>query len=133
MTGSNRGIGLALVEELVKNGALVYATCRKPSEKLTAAGVHKVIQGVDVTQAAAMETLVAGVDTPLDVIINNAGCVSHAAAALLPRPDGRRRRTARPGCAARSTALSASLLPARFLRGQGARRRHLCSRFVPTR
>jgi NAD(P)-dependent dehydrogenase (short-subunit alcohol dehydrogenase family) len=53
--------------------AIVYATCRKPNADLAAVGVHKVIQGVDVRNDSDMKALVAGVDQPLDILINNAG------------------------------------------------------------
>jgi len=74
VTGSNRGLGLALVQQAAACGATVYATCRRPSEALAAVGGDvRIIEGVDVTKDAAMATLVAGVDAPLDVVINNAG------------------------------------------------------------
>lgn len=73
VTGSTRGLGLALVKELKQAGAIVYATCRKPSDALLAVGVSKVIEGIDVMRDEDMKALVRGVDVPLDVLINNAG------------------------------------------------------------
>ena len=73
ITGSNRGIGLALCIEAVSHGAHVIATCRKPSAELQGAGVAQIIEGIDVTVDASMSKLVAEIDAPVDVVINNAG------------------------------------------------------------
>lgn len=75
VTGGNRGLGLTLVLELVKQGADVVVVCRRTSPELDAAGVSQVVEGVDVADTDAVkgmaETLKAG--KPFDVIINNAG------------------------------------------------------------
>lgn len=72
VTGSNRGVGLAIVKELVLQGAKVIATCR--SEPPAVEGLFKVIQGIDVTKDSDMQKLILGLgDTKLDVLINNAG------------------------------------------------------------
>ena len=73
ITGSNRGIGLALCKEAVEHGAIVVATCRKPSDELKAAGVAQIIQGIDVTNDESMAKLVAEISEPFDIVINNAG------------------------------------------------------------
>jgi len=75
VTGTNRGIGLAIVKELVKCGAEVVATCRKSSSDLNAAGVAQIIEDIDVTSDVSMKKLVNDLDpkSPLDIIINNAG------------------------------------------------------------
>lgn len=74
VTGSNRGIGLALCKELCDAKAEVYATCRSPSKELEALGVKKIIAGIDVTSDSAMKTLVGALgDVKLDVVVNNAG------------------------------------------------------------
>jgi NAD(P)-dependent dehydrogenase (short-subunit alcohol dehydrogenase family) len=70
ITGANRGIGRALVEEALRRGAQkVYAGIRGPwqhSDKRVAPLT------LDVTNAAQIQRAVGQVDT-LDVLINNAG------------------------------------------------------------
>jgi NAD(P)-dependent dehydrogenase (short-subunit alcohol dehydrogenase family) len=70
LTGANRGIGEALVEEALKRGAQrVYAGTRQPlahpDERVTPLTL-------DVTNAAQIQAAVEEVDS-LDVLINNAG------------------------------------------------------------
>jgi NAD(P)-dependent dehydrogenase (short-subunit alcohol dehydrogenase family) len=70
ITGSNRGIGLALVEEALKRGAKrVYAGARNgmrhPDKRVTAVTL-------DVTDASQIQRAAAEIDA-LDVLINNAG------------------------------------------------------------
>jgi NAD(P)-dependent dehydrogenase (short-subunit alcohol dehydrogenase family) len=70
VTGANRGIGQALVEEALKRGARrVYAGTRQPldhsDERVTALAL-------DVTSAAQTQAAVESVES-LDILINNAG------------------------------------------------------------
>src|ERR1700727_2888428 len=70
VTGSNRGIGRALVEEALKRGAKrVYAGARNPIEH-----PDKRVMPVtlDVTNASQIRRAAAEIDT-LDILINNAG------------------------------------------------------------
>src|SRR5580692_8027755 len=70
VTGANRGIGQALVEEALKRGAKrVYAGTRKP---LAHADKRVTPLTLDVTNAAQIQAAVAGIES-LDVLINNAG------------------------------------------------------------
>ena len=48
VTGSNRGIGLALTRELV-NWSQRYATCRKPSKSWRVSNLALIVTDVDVT------------------------------------------------------------------------------------
>eukprot|EP00937_MAST-01D_sp_MAST-1D-sp2_P005920 g5920.t1 len=74
VTGSNRGIGLAIVREAVACGASVVAACRKASPELREAGVEQIVEGVDVTKTSTMAALVTALSgKPVDVLINNAG------------------------------------------------------------
>ena len=70
VTGANRGIGRALIEEAVRRGAArVYAGTRQP---LVAADGRVTPLRLDVTDAAQVERAVAAVES-LDILINNAG------------------------------------------------------------
>jgi len=70
VTGANRGIGRALVEEALKRGAKrVYAGTRQP---LAHSDQRVTPLALDVTSAAQTQRAVDGVES-LDVLINNAG------------------------------------------------------------
>jgi NAD(P)-dependent dehydrogenase (short-subunit alcohol dehydrogenase family) len=70
VTGANRGIGQALVEEALKRGARrVYAGTRQPLAHLDALVTPVTL---DVTNAAQIQRAADEIDT-LDVLINNAG------------------------------------------------------------
>ena len=70
VTGANRGIGQALVEEALKRGAKrVYAGTRQP---LTHSDERVIPVTLDVTNAAQTEGAVERVES-LDILINNAG------------------------------------------------------------
>jgi NAD(P)-dependent dehydrogenase (short-subunit alcohol dehydrogenase family) len=79
ITGSDRGIGLALTREFVSRGWQVIATCRDP-EKATdlesLASEHSTvsIEKLDVSDDAAIDALAAKLkDRPIDALVNNAG------------------------------------------------------------
>lgn len=70
VTGANRGIGQALVEEALQRGAKrVYAGTRQP---LSHADPRVTALALDVTDARQIEDAVRRVDS-LDVVVNNAG------------------------------------------------------------
>jgi NAD(P)-dependent dehydrogenase (short-subunit alcohol dehydrogenase family) len=70
VTGANRGIGQALVEEALKRGAKrVFAGTRQP---FAHADKRVTPLTLDVTNAAQIEAAVARVES-LDILINNAG------------------------------------------------------------
>jgi len=71
--GANRGIGLELSRQLADSGWRVTAACRQRSAELQALDVA-VVDGVDVTDAASLDSLasVLGSDST-DLLINNAG------------------------------------------------------------
>jgi NAD(P)-dependent dehydrogenase (short-subunit alcohol dehydrogenase family) len=72
VTGSNRGIGLALCAALAERGDEVLAACRRSSPELAALDVT-VIDGVDVSEQAAAGRLREAIGTrPLDLVIANA-------------------------------------------------------------
>jgi NAD(P)-dependent dehydrogenase (short-subunit alcohol dehydrogenase family) len=73
ITGSNKGIGLALCHELKSRGHQVVATCRHASAELMQTGVE-VVEGIDVTDSAATDRLRAHLgERPVDLLLNNAG------------------------------------------------------------
>jgi NAD(P)-dependent dehydrogenase (short-subunit alcohol dehydrogenase family) len=70
VTGANRGIGQALVEEALRRGAKrVYAGTRQP---LAHSDARVTPVTLDVTDAAQIQAAVEGVES-LDILINNAG------------------------------------------------------------
>lgn len=82
ITGSNRGIGLALAHQLAAQGDRVFATCRRPEQatELRALAhrypdqVH--IVALDVTDEASLQQafhVIARMTPALDWLINNAG------------------------------------------------------------
>lgn len=71
VTGGNRGIGLAIANELVKVGAKVIVTTRAPA---TIPGVSQVIDGIEVTDDNCGDLLASKLNgQKIDVLINNAG------------------------------------------------------------
>jgi NAD(P)-dependent dehydrogenase (short-subunit alcohol dehydrogenase family) len=73
ITGANRGIGLALVQECLKRGHEVIAACRHSSPELDQPGVT-VVTGVDVARDDGIAPLARALgDRPVDILINNAG------------------------------------------------------------
>jgi NAD(P)-dependent dehydrogenase (short-subunit alcohol dehydrogenase family) len=70
ITGANRGIGHALVDEALRRGAArVYAGTRRP---LATADERVTPLVLDVTESAQIEAAVESVES-LDVLVNNAG------------------------------------------------------------
>jgi NAD(P)-dependent dehydrogenase (short-subunit alcohol dehydrogenase family) len=73
ITGANRGIGLALAEQLQARGDQVIAVCRQASPELRALDA-RTEEGVDVTDGASIEGLMESLSgLRLDWLINNAG------------------------------------------------------------
>jgi NAD(P)-dependent dehydrogenase (short-subunit alcohol dehydrogenase family) len=81
ITGSNRGIGLALARAYLERGARVFATCRYPDratallELAASAGERLTIIALDVREAASIQAAGAIVrehTDSVDVLINNA-------------------------------------------------------------
>lgn len=81
ITGSNRGIGLALVAQYAALGARVFALCRRPDEAselqaVAAASAHVSVHLLEVTSDDSIQAAVqaiAGVTDRVDILINNAG------------------------------------------------------------
>jgi NAD(P)-dependent dehydrogenase (short-subunit alcohol dehydrogenase family) len=79
ITGSDRGIGFALTQELVARGWKVIATCREPPhaqalQEFAASHPAVTIDALDVANTEAIDVLAAKYHgQPIDVLINNAG------------------------------------------------------------
>ncbi len=80
ITGANRGIGLEFVKQYVAEGDRVHACCRRPGgaaelkalEKAHRATLH--VHALDVTRTEAVHRLAGALsETPIDILINNAG------------------------------------------------------------
>ncbi|GMW06099.1 MAG: hypothetical protein AMXMBFR8_08960 [Nevskiales bacterium] len=78
LTGSNRGIGLALAREYAGRGWNVIATCRTPAKAAELNALAKsnpkvLVEELDVTDVADMRRLAGKYrGTPIDVLFNNA-------------------------------------------------------------
>lgn len=72
--GASRGLGLELARSLQARGSNVYATVRSPPKAGTFPDGVKVIEGVDVGEEKAGETIIRGMGgAKLDLTIINAG------------------------------------------------------------
>jgi len=79
ITGANRGIGLEFVKQYAVDGADVIACCREPAKAADLKAVKgKVrVMALDVGDAASVNALKKELgDTPIDIVINNAGVSS---------------------------------------------------------
>ena len=82
ITGSNRGIGLEYVRQLLARGEQVFAGCRTPDKATELHTLKKTypetlaMVGLDVTEPASVEAAYQAVQShmpALDLVINNAG------------------------------------------------------------
>jgi NAD(P)-dependent dehydrogenase (short-subunit alcohol dehydrogenase family) len=79
VTGANRGIGLEFVRQYVETGAEILACCRTPAEahdlrKLADRSQRAKLYALDVDDLKSIQALRHELhDTPIDVLINNAG------------------------------------------------------------
>jgi NAD(P)-dependent dehydrogenase (short-subunit alcohol dehydrogenase family) len=88
VTGGSRGIGRSIVLGLAEAGAMVAACYNRESDdvarlrrELAAVGPESYLTQADVSDPASVQRFVAGAAdrfSGLDVVINNAGVVSHA-------------------------------------------------------
>lgn len=82
ITGANRGIGLALVEIYIAQKAKIIATCRNPKDVKELHDLQKnykdlSIESLEVTENASRKALAEKLgNTPIDILINNAGIYS---------------------------------------------------------
>jgi NAD(P)-dependent dehydrogenase (short-subunit alcohol dehydrogenase family) len=79
VTGANRGLGLEFVQQLQAKGYEVIGTARSPQKatELKATGAR--VEQLDVADAASVAALAGRLgDTPIDILINNAGMLNRA-------------------------------------------------------
>ena len=75
VTGGSKGIGLAVVQALAREGAFVVAGARSSSaelDALVAAGSARAVEG-DLTTHEAVRSLVAAAGPRVDILVNNVG------------------------------------------------------------
>lgn len=81
ITGSNRGVGLALAQEYARRGWNVIATCRTPREAtelraLASSNPKVLVEELDVTSHEDIQALARKYrGIPIDVLFNNAGAL----------------------------------------------------------
>src|SRR4051794_20663972 len=81
VTGAARGIGLAICERFVAEGARVLMSDISPDLERAAARLGQPFFAADVSKADQVEALFAAADaelTSLDILVNNAG-ITHSA------------------------------------------------------
>lgn len=76
ITGANRGIGLALTQSYLADGAQVFAVCRHASEELKQSAAT-IVDGIDVGNPESLHKLTNTLSSHnIDVLINNAGVLA---------------------------------------------------------
>src|SRR3954469_19162244 len=84
ITGSDRGIGFALVQEFESRGWQVIATARDPTKATELNAFAKAhprvsVEKLDVTDTVAIDALAMKLkDRPIDALVNNAGIAGTA-------------------------------------------------------
>jgi len=74
ITGANRGIGLALARNFSDAGFNVIGTARKPEQATALKETGARVEQLDVTDQASVDAMAQSLaDTPIDILINNAG------------------------------------------------------------
>jgi len=93
ITGSDRGIGFALVQEFESRGWQVIATARDPAKATELDAFAKdhprvTVEKLDVTDTAAIDALAVKLkDRPIDALVNNAGIAGTAEGQRLDKLD----------------------------------------------
>ena len=74
ITGANRGLGLELAKQYLKQGYDVYGTARKPEEATELKETGASVVQLDVTSEESISALAKELEgKPLDILFNNAG------------------------------------------------------------
>lgn len=83
ITGANRGIGLALAEQFIKQGYEVIGTARKPAQSNNLEALGAKVEQLDVTDQTSVNELAERLkEQSIDILINNAGIVGHTSREL---------------------------------------------------
>ncbi|MFK8022163.1 MAG: SDR family oxidoreductase [Pseudomonadales bacterium] len=78
ITGANRGIGLALAERFIAKGYHVIGTARTPSKASALRALGATVEKLDVAEQSSVNAMAKRLEeTPIDIVINNAGIVGH--------------------------------------------------------
>jgi NAD(P)-dependent dehydrogenase (short-subunit alcohol dehydrogenase family) len=79
ITGSNRGIGLALVQTFHQQGYQVIATARKPEKAVELKKLGVEVQQLDISNKASVQNLSDRLQgRSIDILLNNAGIAGHS-------------------------------------------------------
>ena len=82
ITGANRGLGLALVQQYIKRGAEVIGGCRNPAAADALADTGAEVQALDTGSSDSIAAFAKAVgDRSIDVLFNNAGIDARAVGA----------------------------------------------------
>src|SRR5688572_5631625 len=74
VTGANRGIGLEMIRQLAARGDTAIATARRPDDAGALRDLGVKVLPLDVADAASVRSMREQLgDTPIDVLVNNAG------------------------------------------------------------
>lgn len=93
VTGASSGIGLAIAEQLIADGFLVFAGARRLDRMAGLAARGARLLPLDVTDDASMVAAIAAVSAEagrLDALVNNAGYGSYGSIEEVPIAEGRR-------------------------------------------
>lgn len=85
ITGANRGIGLELCRHLKNQNYKVIGVCREKTPELNSLDIS-IIESIDLTKSECLTRLASLIeDKTIDVLINNAGLLTHEAIGELDR------------------------------------------------
>ena len=78
ITGANRGLGLGMARHAADRGYHVIGTARNPGQADELQGVASRVEQLDTSDRDSIDALAKSLgDTPIDILINNAGIFPH--------------------------------------------------------
>jgi NAD(P)-dependent dehydrogenase (short-subunit alcohol dehydrogenase family) len=87
VTGASRGLGAEMVRQLRQRGHAVVAAVRDPGKAGGALKAGATVVRLDVDRPETFEAFAGALDTPVDVLVNNAGIAGTDAALRSLTPD----------------------------------------------